>query len=189
MSAALVIFWVSAAALAYTPFGYLACLAVLSRFARGPVKRAPICPSVTLIIPVHNGAGLIRRRSRNLRELDYPPELLEVIVVDDCSTDDTAKIAASDYPPNLHCLVLDKRLGKPAALNAGLGIASGEIIGFTDVAPMLRPDALSTAIERFADPKVGCVSSETSSYRRVALEAARASTRASIRFFAGSRVR
>jgi len=154
-TAAVITFWLSAVALAYTPFGYLMCLAAISRVMRRPVKRAAIRPSVSIIIPVHNGSGIIQRKIQNLRALDYPAELIEIIVVDDCSTDDTA-----EQVDELDCIRLDHRQGKPAALNAGLRAASGEIIAFTDVGVMLEPDALSAAVERFADPKVGCVSSE-----------------------------
>lgn len=163
MSAAvLAVFWLSVAAIAYAQFGYLACLAVLSRVIHRPVKRAPIHPSVSLIVPVYNGGGLISSKIENLLALDYPPELIEIIIVDDCSTDDTAGIVGVGLRPGpaLHLLRLDRRSGKAAALNAGLAIAKGEIIGFTDVAAMLEPDALALAVERFADPTVGCVSSE-----------------------------
>lgn len=154
-SAIAAIFWFSVAALAYTPVGYMLCLRILSRLAGRPISRTPIRPSVSLIIPVHNGASLIRGKIENCRHLDYPQHLLEVIVVDDCSTDGTAALAA-----DATVISLDERKGKPVGLNRGLGAATGEIIGFTDVGVMLEPDALSTAIESFADPTVGCVSSE-----------------------------
>lgn len=163
MSAAvLAVFWLSVAAIAYAQFGYLACLAVLSRVIQRPVKRAPIHPSVSLIVPVYNGGGLISSKIENLLALDYPPELIEIIIVDDCSTDDTASIVGAGLRPGptLRLLRLDRRSGKAAALNAGLEIAKGEIIGFSDVAAMLEPRALSLAVERFVAPTVGCVSSE-----------------------------
>ncbi len=152
---AIVIFWASAAALAYTPVGYLLCLAVLSRLIRRPVKRGPIRPMVSIIVPVHNGAEVVDLKIANLRALDYPSDLLEIIFVDDCSTDDTW-----DRIRNVKRIRLDRRQGKSAALNAGLEAATGEIIAFTDVGVMLEPDSLKVAVERFVDPKVGCVSSE-----------------------------
>jgi glycosyltransferase involved in cell wall biosynthesis len=161
-AAALVVFWLSVAAVAYAQVGYLGCLAALSRLIRRPIKRAPIRPSVSLIIPVHNAKVLIDRKIENLRGLDYPAELLEIIVVDDCSTDDTADLAGVDLSvgPALRLLCRNRRSGKAGALNAALERARGEIMGFTDVAAMLEPDALSLAVEGFADPTVGCVSSE-----------------------------
>lgn len=159
-AAAIIVFCISAVALAYTPFGYTVCLSLVARLVRRPEQREAIRPPVSLIVPVHNGATLIGAKIDNLRDLDYPRDLLEIIIVDDCSTDGTTELITADSPLNLYCLRLDRRLGKPAALNAGLELASGEVIGFTDAAAMLRPDALAAAVERFADPAVGCVSSE-----------------------------
>lgn len=154
-TAAVIIFWLSVCALAYTPLGYLICLRVISRFIHRPAKRDGIRPSVSMIIPVHNGARIIGHKIANLQGLDYPPELLQIIIVDDCSSDGTPGRTGE-----LGCIRLERRRGKPAALNAGLMAATGEIIAFTDVGVMLEPDALTVAVERFADPAVGCVSSE-----------------------------
>lgn len=156
IAAALIVFWFSVAAIAYAQFGYLGCLVLLSKVIRRPIKRAPIRPSVSLIVPAHNAGALIGRKIENLRGLDYPAGLLEIIIVDDCSTDDTADQVGTDT----HLLRLEHRSGKAAALNAALEVAKGEIIGFTDVAAMLEPDAVCLAVERFVDPNVGCVSSE-----------------------------
>lgn len=155
MSVAVAIFWISATALLYNPLGYLMCLGVISLITRRPVKRAPIRPAVSVIIPVHNGAALIKSKIENTRTLHYPSELLEIVVVDDCSTDGTAEQAHGAALIPLHY-----RQGKAAALNAGLAVASGDIIGFTDLGAMLEADALVTAVECFADQNVGCVSSE-----------------------------
>lgn len=174
--AMLIVFGLSVSALVYTQFGYLVCLMVLSRIVRRPEERDHIRPMVSLIVPVHNGRGQVHRKIENMRGLDYPSDLLDIIIVDDCSTDATAaRVAASSIPslskdvkdtdlnlgpPSVRLLCLGRRSGKAAALNAGLKIAEGEIIGFTDVGVMLEPDALAIAVERFADQAVGCVSGE-----------------------------
>lgn len=155
MNAAVFVFWVSAAALFYTPLGYLACLKVLSRLTHRPIKRGHVRPTVSVIVPVHNGAGIIRQKIENLLGVDYPRDLLQVIIVDDCSTDGT-----SDHVNDATLIRLNVRQGKPAALNVGLEAATGEIIAFSDVGVMLEPDALVKAVESFADPRVGSVSSE-----------------------------
>jgi len=173
-SAMLYVFWVSIAALAYSQFGYVAALAAVSRFLRWPVQREPIRPFVSLVLPVHNGDSQISRKIGNLCALNYPSDRLEIIVVDDCSTDSTlARVAcacstrASQLDISEPCLAPPIRMvrlprwsGKAAALNVGLKIAKGDIIGFTDVAAILDAHALAAAVERFADPTVGCVSSE-----------------------------
>lgn len=154
------VFWVSVGLLAYAWFGYPAFLAALAKLWRRPVKRMAIRPSVSLIVPVHNAGSLLVLKLENLNELDYPPGRLEVIVVDDCSTDDGRRMPTTQGRAPLRFVCLGHRSGKAAALNAGLEIAQGEIVGFTDVASILNRDALALAVERFADPRVGCVSSE-----------------------------
>lgn len=170
----LCVFWVSIAALAYSLVGHVALLAIVSRFLRWPVQREPIRPFVSLILPVHNGGCQISRKIRNLCALDYPPDRLEIIVVDDCSTDSTpTRIAracstrASEsggagvrLAPPIRMIRLDRWSGKAAALNVGLKVAKGDIVGFTDVAAILDVGALVATVERFADPSVGCVSGE-----------------------------
>ncbi len=168
------VFWVSIAALTYAQIGYVTLLAIFARVLRWPVQREPIRPFVSLILPVHNGDCQISRKIRNLCALDYPPDRLEIIIVDDCSTDSTlARIACacssrasepeiSDLrlAPPMRMVRLHQWSGKAAALNVGLRIAIGDVVGFTDVAAMLDPESLAEAVERFADPTVGCVSSE-----------------------------
>lgn len=165
MSAAMIaVFWVAAVLLTYAWIGYLGCLAVLAWIRPRAINRAAIRPAVSLIVPVHNGGSLITRKIENLSALDYPPELVQIIIVDDCSTDETpsAILGASTGAPfgALDVIRLDRRSGKAAALNAGLEVVSGEVVGFTDVACLLKSDALAQAVECFADPGVGCVSSE-----------------------------
>jgi len=157
-TAVIIILYVSIAALAYIQFGYLAALALLSRLRRHVTKQQPICPSVSFIVPAHNEGRNIIPRIENLKSLDYPSELIEIIIVSDCSTDDTAEQCRSTE--GISFIELKERGGKPAALNAGLEIATGRIIAFTDAAAMLEPDALRLAVAHFADPRVGCVSSE-----------------------------
>lgn len=156
--AMMVIFWLSAAAITYAWFGYAVLLAVLASLRGRSVKRAPSDLSVSFIVPVHNGGDAILRKLDNLRSVDYPRDLVEIIVVDDCSTDGTVSLIKDCAFVRL--IRLAERQGKAAALNAGLEIASGDVIGFTDVGAMSARDATSVAMERFADPYVGCVSSE-----------------------------
>lgn len=173
-TAMLWVFWLSAAALVYAQVGYVLLLSIASRILRWPVCRNPIRPSVSLIVPVHNGDSLILGKLKNLFSLDYPADRLEIIVIDDCSTDSTsAKVASmcashASMPdvgylrrcPSIRFVSLHNRSGKAAALNIGLKVASGDIVGFTDVAAMLENDALVDAVGLFSDPTVGCVSSE-----------------------------
>ena len=156
--AAIITFWFCVFVLAYTFAGYPLTLAVLGRLHSRKVQKQAIRPSVTFIVPAHNEGKIIQQKVENTRQLNYPQELIQIIVISDASTDDTAQKCREFKDVIL--IELDQRSGKSAALNAGLERATGDIIAFTDASITLRPDALRRAIEPFADPSVGCVSSE-----------------------------
>src|SRR5215831_18584084 len=92
MSLAKLVFWGSLKALAWTHAGYPAAMGVLARARPRPVDRDDITPSVALIVSAHDEGAVIGRRIENLLELDYPPELLEIVVASDGSTDRTNDI-------------------------------------------------------------------------------------------------
>jgi len=97
---------------------------------------------------------VIARRVRNLREQEYPPELLEVIVACDGSPDETAeraRVAGADL-----VLELD-RGGKIRAQDAGVERATGELVAFSDANALWEPRALRRLVEPFADRRVGYV--------------------------------
>ena len=86
MTAAVVLFWGSLAALAWTHALYPATVAFLGRVRRRPVALDDAyLPSVAVIVTAYNEEEAIERRLENLRALDYPPELLEVAVTSDAS--------------------------------------------------------------------------------------------------------
>ena len=158
ITTAIMIFWFCVLVLAYTFAGYPLMLAALGRLYPRRVHKQPISVSVTFIVPAHNEGKIIQRKIENIRQLEYPRDLIQIIVVSDASTDDTAQ-RCREFE-DVIIVELDDRSGKSAALNAGLKLATGNLIAFTDASIMLRPDSLRRAVEPFADPKVGCVSSE-----------------------------
>src|SRR5689334_24451538 len=100
-------------------------------------------PTVSVILPVHNGERWIGVKLESIASLKYPPELIEVLVVDDGSVDGTRRVIES-YPLVRHIqLIALPRGGKAVALNAAIGRASGEILFFTDVRQALAPDSLA----------------------------------------------
>lgn len=106
---------------------------------------------------VHNGAPVLRRKIRQLLELDYP-NVEQIVIVSDGSTDQTEEILSSESDPRLRGIVLREHGGKAAALNAGTSICTGEIIVFIDIRPEIAPGAIQQLVGNFADPQVGCVS-------------------------------
>jgi cellulose synthase/poly-beta-1,6-N-acetylglucosamine synthase-like glycosyltransferase len=113
-------------------------------------------PTVSVLLPVHNGERWIEQKLQSLLSLVYPKEKLQIIVVSDGSTDRTSQIAAR-FPVEV---IQIPKSGKAAALNRAMEQARGEILFFTDVRQPLEPDALRHLVDRFADPRVGVVTGE-----------------------------
>jgi len=95
----------------------------------GQVSMAENDHLVSVIIPVYNGASFLNGAIVNVLSQNYQP--LEIIVVDDGSTDDTAQVAAS-YPKGVR-YVHQPNTGPSAARNRGIKLAQGNMIAFLDV--------------------------------------------------------
>lgn len=150
-----IVFWAAVAIIIYAFAGYPLVLVGLRIFIRREVHKAPIRPSVSLLIPAYNEARVIARKIQNSLALDYPRDRIEIVVVSDGSTDNTVAIAQASRA--VRVLALPNNRGKIAALNAAVPELRGEIIVFSDASAILAPDALTRVIENFADPSVGSV--------------------------------
>ncbi len=113
-------------------------------------------PPLTVIIPALNEEDHIRRKLDNLFDSDYPKGMLEVIVVDDGSTDRTADIVREFEGVEL--LQTGERKGKIAAQKLAFEHASNEIVAITDVTVGMPRDALRRLAAHMSDPRVGAVS-------------------------------
>lgn len=154
-----VVFWLCLAAILYTYIGYPVIVWILSRLRPRPCHSAPILPSVSIVLAVHNGAALLQRKIRHLLDLDYP-NIREIILVSDGSTDGTAALLANVHHPLVKTIVLPEHGGKAVAVNAGVQAASGEILLFVDIRPEIGSGAIQMLVRNFADPEVGCVAGE-----------------------------
>ena len=152
------VFWVSTVLVAYAYFGYPVLLWALSKLKRKQVNSRPIQPTVSIVIAVRNEASRLELKLRNLADLDYPSERIEVIVVSDGSTDETNELL--EKSANVRAIIRPTNSGKAAALNAAVPIATGDIVVFTDVRQEIEPDALRALVANFADTEIGCVSGE-----------------------------
>jgi cellulose synthase/poly-beta-1,6-N-acetylglucosamine synthase-like glycosyltransferase len=146
-------------AMVYILAGYPLLLRSLARSRARPVQRQSIEPAISLIIVVHNGERFLEAKLRSVLALEYPAGKLEIIVASDGSTDRTEEIAAGFAAQRVSLLRLP-RGGKPAALNAAIARARGEILVLTDVRQPLEPPSVARLVENFADPSVGVVSGE-----------------------------
>ncbi len=146
-----IVFWVLA--------GYPLLLAWLATRRPRPVSKHFDAKTVTVLLAVHNGERWIRDKLRSLLQLDYPRELLQIVVISDGSTDGTEAAARAFAGEGVELLSIPKS-GKAAALNAGMERARGEIFFFTDVRQPLERDCLRNLVACFADPQVGAACGE-----------------------------
>ena len=155
-----VVFWVALIGIIYTYIGYPAGVWILSRLRPRPWKTAPMRPSVSVILAVHNGIAQLPGKLEELLGLDYP-NLREIIVVSDGSSDGTAEfLAQQDHHARLKTIILDEHQGKAVAVNAGIATAMGDILLFVDIRPEIGSGAIDQLVSNFADPQIGCVTGE-----------------------------
>src|SRR5437879_1407964 len=106
-TAALIVFLVSLAFCAYTLFGYPLLLALIARVRNRAVLKLPKQVTVSVILPLYNAEPWIASKLDSILALDYPPDLLEVIVISDGDTDAThAIVRGFSSRANLHLIVL-----------------------------------------------------------------------------------
>jgi glycosyltransferase involved in cell wall biosynthesis len=187
MTVVAVIFWVCVGLLVYTHVGYPLLLALLARVRRprraGAAAGAAFpgsagaggssgsagavglsgsagaggSPDVSVIVAAYAEQDVIADRVANIRALDYPAELVEVIVACDGSPDATASRAREAGAD----LVLElPRGGKIRAQDAAVERSRGDLVAFSDANVTWEPEALTRLVAPFADPRVGYVCGE-----------------------------
>ena len=139
---------------------YPVAVALLGRLTNRAVRHDnAFAPRVTVITAAFNEQAHIGATIENKLRQDYPPGMLDVIVVSDASTDGTdeivRQIAARDSRVQL--LRNEVRAGKTSGLNLAIPRARGEIVVFADANSIYRPDAIANLVRNFADPQVGYV--------------------------------
>ena len=114
-------------------------------------------PGVSLVISAYNEAAVIKEKLDNASNLDYPQELLEVIVISDASDDGTDEIVKSYTPRPITLRTQTERQGKTAGLTAHVPTVNHEIIVFTDANAIFDGQAISKLVRHFTDTSVGYV--------------------------------
>lgn len=159
-------------------YSIIAAVFLLSRYFFGALYRpVPIdpdfTPGVTIIIPCFNEEEWIERTIKSCINQDYPIDKLEVIVVDDCSSDNSVE-AIKNAVESIHAgsarlrtrerlryVVQEKNAGKREALARGTLMAKHDLIVFVDSDSFLDPFAIRNLVQPFKDPKMGGVSGRT----------------------------
>ena len=143
----------------YILVGYPLLLRSWRSFGAPIAKDPEFRTTVSVLLAVYNGGAFIARKLDNLLTLDYPAELLDIVVVSDGSTDATDSIVESYAHRNVR-LVRAPHGGKPAALNVAMQHATGELLLFADVRQMYDPQALRHLVANFVNKTVGAVTGE-----------------------------
>lgn len=141
---------------------YVLSRGLFASFYRPPPDRQ-ILKSVSIIIAVKNEEDHIAETVQRCFEANYPPELLEVMVIDDGSTDGTwtrLEELLNTYP-KLRTFRFAKNLGKRHAMALGAEKAYGEILVFMDSDSYLEPEGIYRIVQPFADDDVGAVAGHT----------------------------
>src|SRR5215813_7434795 len=140
----------------FTFAGYPALMFAISRLWPRPTIRAGLQPRVSLIIAARNERRDIAAKIENALALDYPKDLLQIIVASDCSDDGTDEIVRGFADRGVILSRQSARDGKTRAQHRAALNSNGDILAFSDATTMLEPDALRKLLRAFADPSVGC---------------------------------
>ena len=155
---------------AWTVYHVPIAISGLLSYRRGKTNLGRDCekdsyePSVSVVIPVKNGAKVLDRLMDSILAVDYPKEKMEVIFVEDGSTDgsyDICKNYEAKFPGLVKVIHRDRSRGKPEALAYATERASGEILAIFDVDSVINPNAFRLALRYFEDLKVAAVQGRT----------------------------
>jgi cellulose synthase/poly-beta-1,6-N-acetylglucosamine synthase-like glycosyltransferase/peptidoglycan/xylan/chitin deacetylase (PgdA/CDA1 family) len=128
------------------------------RRVRRPLDPSAAAPPLSIVVPAYNEAKVIAAAVQSLAASDYPD--FEVIVVDDGSTDDTARIVRDLGLPGVR-VIGQVNAGKATALNTGVAAATHDIVVMVDADTVFEPDTLRELVIAFAAPRGGAVSGNT----------------------------
>lgn len=148
---------------AFGVYGFVVTGYILSRFLIAAFYRPPRFvghrPSVSVVVAAKNEERAIADTLEAIFASDYPRDRLEVIAVDDGSTDGTHRemTRVAERHPELAVVRFAANRGKRHAMAAGARRASGEILVYVDSDSMLERDTLERLVQGFADPDVGAV--------------------------------
>lgn len=144
----------------YSYFLYPVVLLLMPKRKKNEPHPESTLPLLTLIITAHNEENRIREKILNTLALDYPRELLEILVASDASTDATDDIVAEFHQQGVGLVRAEERKGKEYAQLQAIRVAKGEILVFSDVATGIDKEAPKLIAHRFSDEKIGAISSE-----------------------------
>lgn len=168
---AVLVFWLSLAALLYTYLFYPLLLSIgytaielrsaWRRMLRDPLgpRLAPsrFEPSVSIVVAAHNEANTLPHLVQSLRDCEYAEGKVELIVVSDGSDDGTAEWLCRCPEDWIHSVILPRQGGKANALNHGVARATHDLLVFTDASTRFLPHTLGMLMRHFRHERTGVV--------------------------------
>ncbi len=142
---------------------YLLTRFILSLFYK-PHRDAGIEPRIAIVAPGFNEEDAVRASLTSLLAVDYPEDKLEIVAINDGSTDNTLEEmnkARGDSKGRIKVINFAENRGKRAAMAAGIRTTNAEIVVVVDSDSMLDRDSLRTIVQPFADQRIGAVSGHT----------------------------
>lgn len=113
-------------------------------------------PTVSITVPCFNEAKTLSKTVHSLLALNYPPEKLTIMIVDDGSSDNTLEVARSLESDRVQ-VIHKKNGGKYTALNKAIELSKADFVGCLDADSEVHPDALRNMIPYFSDPNIKAV--------------------------------
>jgi cellulose synthase/poly-beta-1,6-N-acetylglucosamine synthase-like glycosyltransferase len=155
------LFFICLCGILYTYFGYPLLLMLLTRGkSEAKTESSGELPTVSLIISAHNEEAVIAGKIENALGVDYPEELLEIIVVSDSSTDATPSIVRQYEDRGVRLIDISVHVGKTEGQNRAVRQSTGDILVFSDANSMFVSGAVKELVHMLDDEKVGCVCGE-----------------------------
>lgn len=157
-----VLFWILVVCSLYSYFIYPLLLLALKKWRKPAVsKDNSLGPQTyTLIVTVYNEKERIHSKLKNLLELEFDKDRLEILIASDGSDDGTDDIVKEYADSGVRLVRAQERLGKENAQLAAIQEARHDVLVFSDVATVMEPDAIARLDAYFGDPNIGAISSE-----------------------------
>lgn len=152
------LFFISFFLIIYTIIGYPLLMFFWGWLNPKPINVKEQIIPLSIILCARNESTVIRSKLKNLLGVDYPSELIEIIVISDGSTDGTNEIVRTFEEQNVRLISLELPSGKANALNIGVAAASHEIMLFCDARQQFASDVVRRLVAYFADDTIGAVS-------------------------------
>lgn len=152
------LFWTSLGLIFYIYFGYFLLIFLISRFYPEPeFAEMTELPKISMIIAAYNEEKVLEEKIKNCLSLDYPPELLEILIGTDGSNDKTNSILNNCKENNIKVFISNSRKGKNWMMNKLVSESSGDALVISDANIMFDKSALRHLMKPLQHDDIGAV--------------------------------